>query len=176
MSNRKNQSNAKKPLLQTIGILVLVLLLGLGEYLGILPEGTAAQTVDADHPAEPEVYARHAEIQLEADVSDAESLTLEIMRTGDEAVRLTWAEGLLTLDRSTLALSSVNGMACRMSMPLEAEDGRISLRVYVDACAVEVFAGGETMTALAFPEGEGYGVAVKAAGQADVRLNVWEIN
>jgi len=46
MSNRKNQSNAKKPLLQTIGILVLVLLLGLGEYLGILPEGTAAQTVD----------------------------------------------------------------------------------------------------------------------------------
>lgn len=137
---------------------------------------TAAQTVDAGHPAEPEVCARHAEIQLEADVSDAESLTLEIMRTGDEAVRLTWAEGLLTLDRSTLALSSVNGMACRMSMPLEAEDGRISLRVYVDACAVEVFAGGETMTALAFPEGEGYGVAVKAAGQADVRLNVWEIN
>jgi sucrose-6-phosphate hydrolase SacC (GH32 family) len=63
-----------------------------------------------------------------------------------------------------------------MSMPLAAQDGRISLRAFVDACAVEVFANGETMTALAFPEGEAYGVAVKTNGKADVNVTCWEIN
>jgi len=133
------------------------------------------QTVDAAHPAALDVCAKHAEIQLEADVSGAKALTLELMRTGDEAVRLTWENNVLTLDRSTLPLSSENGMACQMSMPLEAKDGRISLRAFVDACTVEVFAEGETMTALAFPEGEEYGVAVKAEGAADVHLTCWEI-
>jgi len=135
----------------------------------------AMQTVDAAHPAALDVCAKHAEIQLEADVSGAKALTLELMRTGDEAVRLTWENNVLTLDRSTLPLSSENGMACQMSMPLEAKDGRISLRAFVDACTVEVFAEGETMTALAFPEGEEYGVAVKAEGAADVHLTCWEI-
>lgn len=97
------------------------------------------------------------------------------MRTGDEAVRLTWEKDTLTLDRTTLSLCSQSGMTNTMAMPLAAKDGRISLRVYVDACAVEVFADGETMTALAFPEGEDYGVAVKAEGKTDVALTCWEI-
>jgi len=42
MSQRK-KNQTKKPLLQTLGVLVLVLLLGLGEYLGIFPENTTAQ-------------------------------------------------------------------------------------------------------------------------------------
>lgn len=58
MSQKKN-SHAKKPLLQTIGVLVLVLLLGLGEYLGILPEGASTQpptvTPAADSAASTEV-------------------------------------------------------------------------------------------------------------------------
>mgnify|MGYP002549599734 FL=1 len=97
------------------------------------------------------------------------------MRTCDEAVRLTWENDMLTLDRTTLSLCSDSGMTKTMSMPPVAKDGRISLRVYVDACAVEVFAEGETMTALAFPVGEDYGVAVKAEGKADVTLTCWEI-
>ena len=112
---------------------------------------------------------------MEAEVSAARTLTLELMRTCDEAVRLTWENDMLTLDRTTLSLCSDSGMTKTMSMPLVAKDGRISLRVYVDACAVEVFAEGETMTALAFPVGEDYGVAVKAEGKADVTLTCWEI-
>jgi len=136
---------------------------------------TVARTVDAANPAALDVCAKHAEIQLEADVSGAKALTLELMRTGDEAVQLTWENDVLTLDRGALPLSSENGMATRMSMPLKATDGRIALRVFVDACTVEVFANGETMTALAFPVGEDYGVAVTAAGMADVQLTCWEI-
>lgn len=138
-------------------------------------EVKAVQTVDAAHPAVLDVCAKHAEIQLEAEVSAARTLTLELMRTCDEAVRLTWENDMLTLDRTTLSLCSDSGMTKTMSMPLAAKDGRISLRVYVDACAVEVFAEGETMTALAFPVGEDYGVAVKAEGKADVTLTCWEI-
>jgi sucrose-6-phosphate hydrolase SacC (GH32 family) len=115
-------------------------------------------------------------VQLEADVSAAEKLTLELMRTGDEAVRLIWEKDVLTLCRASLKLSAENGMTETMSMPLAAQDGCISLRVFVDACAVEVFANGETMTALAFPEGEAYGVAVKATGKADVKVTCWDIN
>ena len=37
MSQKKN-GNAKKPMLQTLGVLALVLLLGLGEFLGIIPD------------------------------------------------------------------------------------------------------------------------------------------
>ncbi len=135
----------------------------------------AVQTVDAAHTIEMKGCCKHAEIQLDADVSGAEKLTVELMRTGDEAVRLIWQNDVLTLDRTALSLCSGSGMTRQMSMPLKAKEGRISLRAYVDACAVEVFADGEVMTALAFPEGEDYGVAVKAEGKADVNLTCWEI-
>ncbi len=46
MSQRK-KNQTRRPLLQTLGVLVLVLLLGLGEYLGIFPENTAAQPTAA---------------------------------------------------------------------------------------------------------------------------------
>ena len=136
----------------------------------------AAVAVDAEHALQLDVCAKYAELQLEADVSGAKTLTLELMRTGDEAVRLVWEKDMLTLCRASLALCAENGMTETMSMPLKAKDGRIALRAFVDACTVEVFADGDTMTALAFPVGEAYGVAVKANGTADVNITCWEIN
>ncbi len=133
------------------------------------------QLVDAAHPLTMDVCAKHAEIQLDADVSGAEQVTLEIMRTGDESVKLTWQSGMLTLDRSALSLCNENGMTGQMSMPLAAKDGRIQMQVFVDACTVEVFAAGDTMTALAFPVGEDYGVSLQAEGTANVNLTCWEI-
>lgn len=58
MSQKKN-GKVKKPFLQTIGVLLLVLLLGLGEYMGILPEGTAAQL---DQTPEVTLSASNAEV------------------------------------------------------------------------------------------------------------------
>lgn len=133
-------------------------------------------TVEDSHPVQLDVCAKHAEVQLEADVSGAEVLTLELMRTGDEAVRLVWSKDVLTLCRASLALCTENGMTEQMSMPLKARDGRVSLRAYVDACAVEVFAEGDTMTALAFPVGEEYGVAAGVKGTAELTITCWEIN
>ncbi len=137
-------------------------------------EKTAHQQVDGGHALRMDGL-KHGEIHLAAEVSAAKTLTLEVMATGDEAVRLTWENDVLTLDRSALKLCNENRMAPAMSMPLAAKDGRIDLTVFVDACTVEVFANGDTLTALAFPEGEGYGVAAKAEGSAEVELTCWEI-
>ncbi len=138
-------------------------------------EVAAVQQVDAVHPLTVDRCLKHGEISLEADVSAADVLTVEVMRTGDEAVRLIWADDQLTLDRSALSLCGENGMRPRMTMPLKSENGHISLRAFVDACTVEVFAHGDTMTALAFPTGAEYGVAVHADGTAQVALTTWEI-
>lgn len=135
----------------------------------------AAAAVGETTPLQLDACAKYAEVQLEADISETETLTLELMRTGDEAVRLIWEKDVLTLCRASLKLCAESGMTETMTMPLKAKDGRISLRAFVDACAVEVFADGNTMTALAFPIGDAYGVAVKAKGTADVKITCWEI-
>ena len=40
---------------------------------------------------------------------------------------------------------------------------------------MEVFANGQVMSALAFPESEMYGVSVSAEGKASVDVECWEI-
>jgi len=97
--------------------------------------------------------ARHAELCLAADVSGAEELTISVMEDGDERVALRWAVDTLTLDRSAAAYNGLGRLVPQLRMPLEAVDGRIEMTVYVDGCAIEVFAGGDTMSALAFPPG-----------------------
>ena len=61
---------------------------------------------------------------------------LELMRTCDEAVRLTWENDMLTLDHCDAFPVSDSEMTDDVHTA-GSKDGRISLRVYVDACAVE---------------------------------------
>lgn len=122
-----------------------------------------------------EVCAKHAEICFRAEVSDAESVTLNVMEDGEERVSLRWQEGRLTLDRSSIANNEVGKFVPVISMPVEAHDGQVEMTVFVDNCAVEVFANGQVMSAVAFPEGEKYGVSASAVGKAGVEIERWEI-
>ena len=119
--------------------------------------------------------ARHAEIRLQAEVSDAKSVTLNVMEDGDERVCLRWQDDVLTLDRSTIANNRLGRFVPVVRMPLKAVDGKIGMTVYVDNCAVEVFANGKVLSALTFPESEMYGVSVSAEGKAEVELECWKM-
>ena len=122
-----------------------------------------------------EVCAKHAEICFRAEVSDAESVTLNVMEDGEERVSLRWQEGRLILDRSSIANNEAGKFVPVISMPVEAHDGQVEMTVFVDNCAVEVFANGQVMSAVAFPEGEKYGVSASAVGKAGVEIERWEI-
>ena len=119
--------------------------------------------------------ARHAEIHLRAEVDQADSVTLNVMEDRDERVSMTWQGDRLTLDRSALPYCQLLKLPPKITMPLKAREGKIDMTVYVDNCCVEIFAGGEVLSALAFPGAETYGVSVAAAGKAGVALECWQL-
>lgn len=121
------------------------------------------------------VCARHAEIHFSADVSRAETVTLNVMEDSDEQVSLSWRDGILLLDRSATAYNRLGKFVPEVRMPVKAVNGRIDMTVYVDNCTVEVFANGEIMSAIAFPKGEAYGISVMAEGDAAVQVDCWEL-
>lgn len=61
-------------------------------------------------------------------------------------------------------------------MPMEARDGQVEMTVFVDNCAIEVFAGGQVMSAVAFPKSEKYGVSACADGKATVEISNFNCN
>ena len=117
---------------------------------------------------------KHGEIRFQADISDASSVTLNVMEDAGERVSLTWHKNTLALNREHVKVSR-NCFVPEVHMPLYAMEGRIDMTVYVDGCSVEVFAGGEVMSALAFPEGDAYDVSVEAAGKAFVKAECWKM-
>ena len=121
------------------------------------------------------VCARHAEIHIRGDVSNAETLTLNVMEDGDERVSLQWRDDTLTLDRSAVAYTHTGKFIPQISMPLKARGGKVEWTVYVDNCSIEIFAGGKTMSAIVFPDGEAYGLSVSAQGKASVNVECWNL-
>lgn len=122
-----------------------------------------------------DVCARHAEIRFRADVTDAEEITLNVMEDGDERVSLRWKGDTLILNRSAVANNRLGGFVPEVRMPLKAVNGQVEMTIYVDNCAVEVFAGGRVMSALAFPSGEAYGISASAEGKADAEMDCWNL-
>ena len=121
------------------------------------------------------VCARHAEIHFRADVSQADAVVLNLMEDGDERVSLLWLNDVLILNRTTIACNQMGRFIPEIRMPLSAENGWLDWTVYVDNCAVEVFAGGKTMSAVAFPEGDAYDVSAAVKGKASIDLDCWEM-
>ena len=111
-----------------------------------------------------------ARIDVAFEPGAADSVGLLLRMGGAERTVLTYdvAEGVLRLDRRESgqagfheAFPSVEAVA----VPLE--DGRLSLRVYLDHCSVEVFAqeGCATITDLVFPGEASTALAVFAEGE-----------
>lgn len=120
-----------------------------------------------------QITLKHGEAQIEINVEQMNSCTLQLMRTGEECVRLTWANDCLTVEQNIF--SHDGAVLPEMKMPLKPVDGKVSLRVFVDACTVEVFAAGKTLSTLAFPKGQDYGVSLQVQGKAEAELTCWEI-
>lgn len=110
---------------------------------------------------------KHGAIELQG------TFTLRIMQTGDEYVKITRNVGHLTLDRTRCLNTLHHGTrGLVMSMPAAAD----KVEVFIDACAVEVFCGGEVMTAVAFPKGEQYGISICCNGSRPLHTACWQMN
>lgn len=126
--------------------------------------------IDPDGAWHELVSVRHGEISIQAHGD----FRLRVMRTGEEYVEMAYdAQGkTLTLDRARAGRRTLNKGECGVRMHMPARGGVID--VFLDACAVEVFCGGEAMTAIAFPIGEAYGVDVLAEGGA-LWVSCWQM-
>ncbi len=121
------------------------------------------------------IGARHAEIHFRADVRQAQAVILNVMEDGNERVSLIWRNNTLILSRSTVAYCQMGRLIPEVRMPLVPRNGQLDMTVFVDNCAVEIFTGGETMSALAFPTGEAYDISVSANGKASVDIDCWNL-
>lgn len=120
--------------------------------------------------------ARAAELDLMLIPEGVEMISLRVMLCGEEFVEILYdvrAE-TLCIDRSRCGYSLSPKSAPRpdvYSARVECKAGALRLRVFVDACSVEVFAGkGEAvLSTLAFPKRQGTGFRLSAQG-GDVRV------
>ena len=147
------------------------------QALSSLRKGKTHFRVELDDSLEvlPGAAARHAEIHFQADVSRAEAVALNVMEDRDERVTLLWRRDTLVLNRAGIACHQTGRFIPEISMPLRAHESRIEMTVYVDNCTIEVFAGGDAMSALAFPRGEAYGLSVFARGTAAAEIDCWKL-
>lgn len=115
------------------------------------------------------------EIDLCADLKNAESFCMHLMETGEEHFTLLYEKDkeLLTISRENAGHSLAK--EGREEKPFSTakvalKDGRLSLRILVDISMLEIYVhGGETvLTAQAFPIGKDYGVSVCAKGEAKI--------
>ncbi len=64
--------------------------------------------------------------------------------------------------------------------PLALTNGKLTLRVFVDACSVEIFAndGSTVLSALVFPDATATGIEFFSEGGTAVlsEFNIWELN
>ena len=122
------------------------------------------------------IGARHAEIHFRADVTNANAVALNVMEDQNERVSLLWIQDTLIMNRTTIAYNQMGRFIPEISMPLHARDGKLEMTVFVDNCSIEVFAYGDTMSAIAFPKGEAYDLSVSVKGKARIEAECWKID
>lgn len=120
-------------------------------------------------------------IQKPAEAGDA--LTISVLASSDGRehtdVRVDWAAGTITLDRSNSSLFDGVRKAETVSK-LSVEEGAdsLQLRIFVDQSSVELFAGDEIcMTARVYPSlDDSNGVRLQSSGEVRVSgLEIWEL-
>ncbi|HUG55414.1 MAG TPA: GH32 C-terminal domain-containing protein, partial [Vicinamibacteria bacterium] len=133
--------------------------------------------------AEAGLRGRALEIEAEIEPGQATEVGLSVRRGRQDETRVGYdvARRELYVDRSRSgAVAFHPAFAARHRAPLPLEDGRLRLRVLVDASSVEVFGGGGrvVLTELVFP-GEGSdGVALFARGGRTglVTVRAWRLS
>lgn len=132
-------------------------------------ETLSAATLSAGKKVEAAIGGQCLELNATLDIGRANELGLIVREGSSEQTIISYdvKARQLFIDRSHSGKSDFNrGFASRQTAPLEADNGRIKLHVFVDRCSVEVFAndGQVTMTDLIFPAAQSTGVALYSKG------------
>ncbi len=141
-----------------------------------IPEGTTSLAGRG-------IAGKALEIIAEFEVGSAEEVGLKVRMGEDQETLIGYnaTSGEVFVDRTRSGADDFHPKSAgRHSGPFEAEDGRMTLHVFVDWSSVEVFAGqGETViTDRIFPDPESDGVALYAKGGTArlVSLDVWKLD
>lgn len=97
---------------------------------------------------------------------------------GREGTRVSWSGDRLTLDRTASGTVGLHpDFAAAYSAPLPAPDGRVTIRVLVDRCSVEVFggAGEATLSGQVFPAGSSDHLSAYGRNARIERLTGWTL-
>lgn len=146
-------------------------------------EVTLQQMVVSGMTELPEFSGNKREFVLDVDMTNADGFEMQLLKTGDEAVSISYVKdtGMLKYDRSrcgypaTADLSPENPACCVAEVPLT--NGHLKLQLFVDVSIVEIFAdeGRKALTSLAFPKGDDAAVSLCAQGTAVVNMTSWEM-
>lgn len=121
------------------------------------------------------------ELDATFEVGDARTLGLHVREGTRERTVVGYdaAAGSVFVDRTRAGTAPADAFGVRDDAPLSPSDGRIRLRVFVDASSVEVFAeeGLRTLTHTLFPAPSSDGVSAFAAGGTArlVELDAWPL-
>ena len=120
------------------------------------------------------------EIVADLVVSPGGEAGLVVRRSADgrEGTRVSWSDGRLTLDRTRSGTVDLHpDFAAAYPAALPSADGRVTVRVLVDRCSVEVFGGvGEvTLSGQVFPAGSSDQVSVYGRDARIERLTAWPL-
>jgi fructan beta-fructosidase len=120
------------------------------------------------------------ELLAEFAVAPGGAAGLVVRRSADgrEGTRIGWSDGRLELDRTRSGTVDLHpDFAAGYAGPLPARDGRVTIRVLVDHCSVEVFGGvGEiTLSGQVFPAGDSDRVSAYGRNARLERLTAWPV-
>jgi fructan beta-fructosidase len=120
------------------------------------------------------------DVRFAVEVGAATAVGVDVAVDGDSAVRVRFANGELTLDRSQVGHPALPAsFAAVHRAPVDLVDGRLVLRVVLDRSSVEVFAddGRVVLTDLVFPADGARRLAVVADGPTGpASLDVWRLD
>lgn len=130
-----------------------------------------------------DVCGKSIEVQLDVNVKEAKTFTMNLFKTEDEKATLTYdvETEMLTFDRSLVG----HPIQCNhfekpnyREQKISLEDGHLKLHVFIDTCSVEIFIqeGEYTITSMVYPIGKDYGIEFMASGTTIIeKLEKWDI-
>lgn len=130
------------------------------------------------------VNGKSIELNVTADLKDSDSFTIHLMKTEEEECLLTYDNKNKTIrfDREhggeKIEIINFQKDSYR-EFPLELEDDKLKLQIFIDTCSIEIFLqdGLKTITSVVYPKKKGYGVAFSSKGNVVLEtVEKWDIN
>lgn len=129
-----------------------------------------------------QIQSHTLEIEIEFEIQEAKEFGIKVAQGKAEETIVGYEvdSKQVYIDRRTSGMVNFkNNFASKDNAPLEAEDGKIKLKILLDNCSVEVFAndGRVAITSLIFPSKESKGLSLFAKnGKVKVvDLMIWEL-